>query len=205
MAGGNFRKGNSPTIIGNCRHICNRYRRSIAAADAAVFGIMAQRKLCAWQRVPIQIDLCECQFRKITLYRWNREIDCLGIGNSLVAVAKERFPARTEFDSAKALDEYAAAGDADARAVLDTAAAYNASGIANMIQLYAPEVIIFGGGQCRADGYLFTKTLEELCSILPGKRLDSIHMEISTLGKYQSALGAARLAFESDFGDNKNM
>ena len=139
--------------------------------------------------------LCSCGFRGC--------LESYSGGNNLVSVAKEKFPHRTDFDSARALDLLAAAGDADAQEIMDTAAAYNAAGIASMIQLYIPEAIVFGGGQCRADGYLFNRTLEEIRSILPRERRENIKTSISTLGKYQSALGAARLVFERYFGDNK--
>ena len=84
------------------------------------------------------------------------------------------------------------------------AAVYNASGIASMIQLYIPNAIIFGGGQCREDGYLFCRTLEEIRNILPLERLEHIRIRISALGAYQSALGAARLVYEQSFGKNEN-
>ena len=139
--------------------------------------------------------VCVCGFRGC--------LEAYSGGNSLVAVAHERFPERTDFDSARALDLAAANGDADARSILDTAALYNAAGISNMIQIYVPDAIIFGGGQCREDGYLYQKTLEEIRNILPRERLENIRMSITTLGKYQSALGAARLAYEKFFGEIK--
>ena len=72
-----------------------------------------------------------------------------------------------------------------------------------VIQLYVPDAIIFGGGQCREDGYLYRRTLEEIRNILPRERLENIKVSITTLGKYQSALGAARLAYEKFFGETK--
>lgn len=139
--------------------------------------------------------VCVCGFRGC--------LEAYSGGNSLVQVAHERFPARTDFTDARAIDLAAGAGDADAQAILDTAALYNAAGIASMIQLYVPDAIIFGGGQCREDGYLYRRTLEEIRNILPRERLENIKVSITTLGKYQSALGAARLAYEKFFGETK--
>ena len=139
--------------------------------------------------------VCVCGFRGC--------LEAYSGGNSLVQVAHERFPARTDFTDARAIDLAAGAGDADARSILDTAAVYNAAGIASMIQLYVPDAIIFGGGQCREDGYLYRRTLEEIRNILPRERLENIKVSITTLGKYQSALGAARLAYEKFFGETK--
>jgi hypothetical protein len=67
-----------------------------------------------------------------------------------------------------------------------------------MIQLYAPEALIFSGGQCRPDGYLFCRTLEKFREILPEERRN-FHIDITTLGPHQAALGAARLAYEKFF------
>ena len=139
--------------------------------------------------------VCVCGFRGC--------LEAYSGGNSLVQVAHEHFPARTDFTDARAIDLAAGAGDADARSILDTAAVYNAAGIASMIQLYVPDAIIFGGGQCREDGYLYRRTLEEIRNILPRERLENIKVSITTLGKYQSALGAARLAYEKFFGETK--
>lgn len=140
--------------------------------------------------------LCSCGFRGC--------LESYSGGNNLLNVAREKFPNRTDFDSTKTLDMLAAHGDRDAQEIMDQAAAYNAAGIASMIQLYIPDAIIFGGGQCRADGYMFTRTLEEIRGILPRERLANIQISISTLGKYQSALGAARLVYEQYFGEINN-
>ena len=67
-----------------------------------------------------------------------------------------------------------------------------------MIQLYAPEALIFSGGQSKPDGYLFRKTIEKLKEILPEERR-SCHLDITNLGPHQAALGAARLAYEKFF------
>ena len=165
-----------------------------AAAPAAEyhFGTMAG---CRNMLISDNKRVCVCGFRGC--------LEAYSGGNSLVQVAHERFPNRTDFTDARAIDLAAGAGDADARAILDTAAVYNAAGIASMIQLYVPDAIIFGGGQCREDGYLYRRTLEEICNILPRERLENIKISITTLGKYQSALGAARLAYEKFFGETK--
>lgn len=139
--------------------------------------------------------LCVCGFRGC--------LEAYSGGHSLARVAAERFPARTDLSDARAIDLAAGQGDADACAILDTAALYNATGIACMIQLYVPDVIIFGGGQCREDGYLYRRTLKEIRNILPRERLENIRFSITALGKYQSALGAARLAYERYFGEIK--
>ena len=119
-------------------------------------------------------------------------------GNFLKAVAKEEIPKRIALHDAAALDHAAANGDPDAIRIMDTAASYNAAGIAAMIQLYAPEAIVFSGGQVRRDGFLYQHTLEHLKQILPKERR-RCDISISVLGEYQAAAGAARLAYEKFF------
>ena len=120
-------------------------------------------------------------------------------GGSLAAVARERMTDRPEACSAEALDRLAASGDALAGEILLKAASYNAVGIATMIQLYSPEAIVFSGGQCRKDGFLYTETISALTRILPDERRINFSMAITNLGSCQSALGAARLAYENFF------
>jgi len=119
-------------------------------------------------------------------------------GEYLRKVAEEQVPSRLELHDAVALDRAAANGDPDAVRIMSTAASYNAAGIAAMIQLYAPDVLIFSGGQVRRDGFLYRKTLEFLREILPEERR-SCDISITVLGEYQSAQGAARLAYEKFF------
>ncbi len=120
-------------------------------------------------------------------------------GDSLAAVAAELLGARKDLGGAEALDKAALEGDPDARSILSKAASYNATGVANMIQLYSPEAIVFSGGQSRRDGFLFNETLLAIDRILPEERRKSFSVSISRLGELQAALGAARLAFEKVF------
>ena len=64
-----------------------------------------------------------------------------------------------------------------------------------MIQLYSPEALIFSGGQSREDGFLLRETVRRLHAILPPERREC-PVELTILGEFQSALGAARLAYE---------
>lgn len=120
-------------------------------------------------------------------------------GNSLASIAMSEMPGWLAGMDAESLDRIAADGDAKAQAIMLKAASYNAAGIASMIQMYAPEAIVFSGGQSRSDGYLYRQTLNALKDALPAERLENISLSISSLGKHQSALGAARLAYERFF------
>lgn len=141
--------------------------------------------------IPGNQHTCTCGFRGC--------LESFSGGNYLASVARERLSNRPELHSAAALDHAAANGDPDAAAILTTAASYNAVGIASMIQLYSPDAMIFSGGQSRADGFLFNRTLTALDEILPQERRTSLKIGLSNLGPCQSALGAARLAYENFF------
>jgi len=114
-------------------------------------------------------------------------------GSALAAIASEK---RLGVSSASDLDALAKAGDAAAKEMLLKAASYNAVGIASMIQIYSPAEIVFSGGQCRKDGFLYSHTLKTLKELLPEERRRSFSVSLSSLGEYQSALGALRLAYE---------
>ncbi len=118
-------------------------------------------------------------------------------GEYLKDIAKEKLPNQPEMWDTAILDRAAANGVVEACEIMDKAAAYNAVGIAAMVQLYSPEVIVFAGGQVRSDGYLFNATLKKLWGILPEERRN-FKYAISRLGEFQSAMGAARLAYEQN-------
>ena len=104
--------------------------------------------------IPNNNHICTCGFKGC--------LESYSGANYLAAIAAETLPGRPELHSAPALDRAAAKGDPDAAAILDTAASYNAIGIATMIQLYAPEALIFSGGQSREDGFLLRETVRRL-------------------------------------------
>lgn len=140
--------------------------------------------------IPGNLRRCTCGFRGC--------LEAYSGARNLRQVAMESLPDRPELHGAPGLDRAAAQGDPDALAIINRAAEYNAAGTAMMIQLYSPEALIFSGGQSRADGALFNATLARLGDILPPERCKCF-IDITTLGEFQSAIGAARLAFEKFF------
>lgn len=126
---------------------------------------------------------------------WHGCLEAFSGGNSLKKIAANKLDG---VKSTEDIDLLAASGNETAMQIMNTAAKYNAVGIAGMIQLYSPEAVIFAGGQSRMDGYLFKQTITELKKLLPIDRRDCV-IEITSLGEYQAALGAARLAYENFF------
>ncbi len=129
---------------------------------------------------------------------WTGCLEAYSGGRNLVATAAPLFKNAAAITSARTLDDLAQAADKTARKILNKAASYNAVGVANMIQLYSPEAVIFSGGQAKQDGYLYQQTLKEIAKLLPGGR-DVCRFSITRLGQFQSAIGAARLAYENFF------
>ena len=115
-------------------------------------------------------------------------------GISLCRIAKERGIAGENI-STRELDKMASAGNEDARKLMIQAAKYNAIGIASIIQMYSPEIVTLSGGQCKKDGFLYRHTLKELLNMIPVER-HNFKIILSSLGEYQAALGAARIAYE---------
>ncbi|MDD5729224.1 MAG: ROK family protein [Victivallales bacterium] len=141
--------------------------------------------------IPGNEYLCACGFKGC--------IEAYSGGRSLARVAAEKIPGSPELHNAPALDRAAAAGNPAAMEILVNAASYISVGVASMIQLYSPAAVVFYGGQARRDGFLFRRIIQELTEIIPAERREELAMEISVLGDFQSALGAARLAYEKFF------
>lgn len=140
--------------------------------------------------IPGNTSRCTCGFRGC--------LESYSGGEYLKKIAADKLPHRPELQDAMMLDRAAANGDVDAIEIMSTAAEYNAVGIAGMVQLYAPDAMIFSGGQSKSGGFLYNSTLEKLRQILPEERRN-FDISITTLGEFQSALGAARLAYERFF------
>jgi N-acetylglucosamine repressor len=140
--------------------------------------------------IPGNSHTCSCGFTGC--------LEAYSGGEYLKLAAQEELPEQPELWDAARLDRAAADGIAEATRIMTRAASYNAAGIAALIQLYSPEAIVFSGGQVWQEGFLYTTTLKKLWDILPAERR-RFEYSISSLGPEQSALGAARLAYEKFF------
>jgi glucokinase len=99
--------------------------------------------------------------------------------------------------SAEAVVEAARNGSPRARASVDETVRYLAMGIANLISVLNPEMVVLGGGLMQA-GDLF---LEPIRRAVPQwaqpYAARQARIELSTLGESAGLLGAARLALEA--------
>jgi glucokinase len=100
--------------------------------------------------------------------------------------------------SAERVVEAARAGNASAQAVIDETVSYLAMGIANLVSLLNPEMIVMGGGLMQA-GELF---LEPVRRAVPQwaqpYAARQVHIELTALGESAGLLGAARLALAGE-------
>lgn len=104
-------------------------------------------------------------------------------------VAKQagKVSAKTAFDAMRA-------GDMAAKEVVDRYLWYLSEGIANMINIFAPEAIILGGGVCNEGDALLTplkKLVYKKC--YGGDLIRHADLKIATLGNDAGIVGAAML------------
>lgn len=123
-------------------------------------------------------------------------------GSAIASEARRRVAAGEQSEmsrDASTRDVFIAAerGDPLARALIDEAIGYLASGIANLLALLDPEVIILGGGVTEGLGSHWDQLLREVrVRALPRYR-DEVPLERTTLGDDVSLLGAATIAYEA--------
>lgn len=81
--------------------------------------------------------------------------------------------------------------DAVARAILDEAGLYLGLGVANLITLFSPDVVVIGGGVSDAGAWLFRpirQTVQERCHVTP---VEKVRIERAVLGDRAGVVGAA--------------
>lgn len=98
-------------------------------------------------------------------------------------------------DDAAAVTAAARSGDAAALAVLRRAARYIAMGVANLISVLNPEVIVLGGGVVQGAGDLLLEPVRaEVRRWAQPIAASRCRIELTQLGEDAGLLGAARLA-----------
>ncbi|HJR24355.1 MAG TPA: ROK family protein, partial [Acidimicrobiales bacterium] len=91
--------------------------------------------------------------------------------------------------------EVARRGDAEARLVLEELAGWIALGLANLVNILDPQLVVMGGGLVEAaDLLLPTVRTSVQDRILAGARRPTVAIEPAVLGEQAGAIGAALLA-----------
>ena len=100
--------------------------------------------------------------------------------------------------TAKLVMDCAKAGDPGAVEAFNEYVYYLAAGLANMINVYDPEVIALGGGVSAAGSFLLDAVRKRLPELVFYKTMPYARVEIATLGNDAGLIGAAMLAMRAD-------
>lgn len=119
---------------------------------------------------------------------------CLEAYSSAAALLRYAEPAR--FGSAQELIEAAAAGHDAARRALDTYAGWLGRGIAALVNVFDPELVVLGGGLVQGNTGLIEAARREAESRVFARQARRLRVEASPLGYEAGVLGAAALALE---------
>jgi glucokinase len=89
-------------------------------------------------------------------------------------------------------------GDADALAVLDQLADWIAVGLANLVNIFDPELVVIGGGLVDAADLVLPRAQAHVHDrVLAGDRRPLVPIVPAVLGEHAGAIGAALLAAEA--------
>ena len=91
--------------------------------------------------------------------------------------------------------ELARQGDAAARQMVEETIHYLAMGIANLVSVLNPQMIVLGGGLMQAGDFFLEPLRREMLDWAQPIAAAQVKIELSRLGEDAGLLGAARLAF----------
>ena len=99
--------------------------------------------------------------------------------------------------NAKLAVELAAEGTGDARAVLDHVGFHLGVGIASLVNVFNPELVVVGGGFSRAGDLLLEPARKVVAetALLPGR--DQVRIVPALLGVEAGLIGAGLVAFDA--------
>jgi predicted NBD/HSP70 family sugar kinase len=104
--------------------------------------------------------------------------------------------------SIELVSQAAAENDSLAFRVLHESASYIANGLADLVNLLNPKLIIFGGALFRAAPYLLSDPLRSIIKQRSlEKSFNDVQLQVSPLGSEAGALGASRLIAERILDD----
>jgi glucokinase len=121
-----------------------------------------------------------------------RELLAAGEPSSTLALVKSRAKRVT----ALTVVESARTGDPLARHILDTAVIYLAMGVANIVSILNPEMVVLGGGLFQAADLLLEPVRREFKRWAQPLAAKKVRIELSALGENTGLYGAAKLAWD---------
>ena len=96
----------------------------------------------------------------------------------------------------RVVTEHAEAGDAAARAAIATAGRWLGIGIAGVVDVLDPEIVVVGGGAAAAGEFLLAPARETLAAtVVGGPHRPTVPVVVATLGNDAGAIGAAAATF----------
>jgi len=146
--------------------------------------------------------LCTCGNRGC----WERYASATALirmGRERMAAEPEGMIAReaghnAENVSGRLVMDCAKAGDPGAMQVFDEYVYYLAAGLANLVNVYDPEVIALGGGVSAAGSFLLDAVRKKLPEMIFYKTMPYARVELATLGNDAGLIGAAMLAMRAE-------
>jgi glucokinase len=99
--------------------------------------------------------------------------------------------------TAETVVEAARRGDGVAKAVLDHAGTYLAMGIANIVSILNPEIVVLGGGLLQAGDLLLDPIKKNFTRWAQPIAAGQVRLELSVLGEDAGLFGAGRLAWNA--------
>jgi glucokinase len=118
-----------------------------------------------------------------------RQMGCFEAEAAGPAVAR-----RAGASTAEAVVEAARRNDGTARRVLAETAAWLAMGVANIVSILNPQMIVLGGGLMQAGDLLVDALRREMLEWAQPLAARQVRIELTQLGEDAGLLGAARLA-----------
>ena len=114
-------------------------------------------------------------------------------GRGIKMTAKEIFGRK--MDSMREFDELAAKGNKKAIKLYKITGQYLGIGLANMVNILNPDVIVAGGGIMRAGDFILKPAREEMKKYILSPLAKNTKIVKAKLGKHAGAIGAALLHF----------
>jgi glucokinase len=132
--------------------------------------------------------LCSCGFRGC----W----ESLATGPALAAWFKSNAPAKQQYSedlTARQICQWAQQGDELARRAIAREAHYLGLGLANLINLFVPDVIVLGGSVMKSAALFLDgirKVVSQGCRFVPFEKTE---LAVASLGEDSNLIGAARV------------
>ena len=119
------------------------------------------------------------------------------VGRKGTAAMSEGEAAGGRAMTARDIVEAAASHEPKAKMILDEVVVYLGMGIANLVTVLNPEMVVLGGGLFQGGAYLLDRVRREFVRWAQPFAAQRVRVELSALGDRAALIGAARIAFDN--------